>query len=82
VRVALIDREAIFRAQEANKRMSDKAALACRAVCRNSGGQEGKRFGNGERDNRDHSLRRSRRPATPRKIGVGARWRYRLTHSD
>jgi ethanolamine utilization microcompartment shell protein EutL len=31
VRVALADCEAIFRAQETNKRMRDKAALACRA---------------------------------------------------
>jgi ethanolamine utilization microcompartment shell protein EutL len=34
VRVALADCEAIFRAQEANKRMRDKAAHACRALCR------------------------------------------------
>jgi hypothetical protein len=33
VRVALADCEVIFRAQEANKRMSDKAAQACRALC-------------------------------------------------
>ena len=31
VRVALADGEALFPAQEANKRMKDKAALACRA---------------------------------------------------
>jgi hypothetical protein len=34
VRVALVDCEAIFRAQEPNKRMRDKAAHACRALCR------------------------------------------------
>ena len=34
VRVALGDYEAIFRAQETNKRMKDKAAHACRALCR------------------------------------------------
>jgi ethanolamine utilization microcompartment shell protein EutL len=34
VRVALADCEAIFRAQETNKRMRDKAAHACRALCR------------------------------------------------
>jgi hypothetical protein len=34
VRFALADCQAIFRAQEANKRMRDKAALACRALCR------------------------------------------------
>jgi hypothetical protein len=34
VRVALADCEEIFRAQETNKRMRDKAALACRALCR------------------------------------------------
>ena len=34
VRVALGDYEAIFRAQEPNKRMRDKAAHACRALCR------------------------------------------------
>ena len=34
VRVALADCEAIFRAQETNKRMKDKAAHACRALCR------------------------------------------------
>ncbi len=34
VRVALADCEAIFRAQEVNKRMRDKAAHACRALCR------------------------------------------------
>jgi hypothetical protein len=34
VRVALADGEALFRAQETNKRMRDKAAHACRALCR------------------------------------------------
>jgi hypothetical protein len=34
VRVALADCEAIFRAQETNKRMRDSAALVCRALCR------------------------------------------------
>jgi hypothetical protein len=34
VRNALTDCEAIFRAQEPNKRMRDKAAHACRALCR------------------------------------------------
>jgi hypothetical protein len=34
VRVVLADCEAIFRAQETNKRMRDKAAHACRALCR------------------------------------------------
>ena len=34
VRVALGDYEAIFRAQETNKRMRDNAALVCRAVPR------------------------------------------------
>jgi hypothetical protein len=34
VRVAFADCEEIFRAQETNKRMGDKAALACRALCR------------------------------------------------
>ena len=34
VRVALGDYEAIFRAQETNKRMRDNAAHACRALCR------------------------------------------------
>jgi hypothetical protein len=34
VRVALGDYEAIFRAQETNKRMRDNAALVCRALCR------------------------------------------------
>ena len=34
VRVALADCEAIFRAQETNKRMRDNAALVCRALCR------------------------------------------------
>jgi len=34
VRVALADCEAIFRAQEPNKRMKDGAAHACRALCR------------------------------------------------
>ena len=33
VRVAIGDYEAIFRAQEPNKRMRDKAAHACRALC-------------------------------------------------
>src|SRR5271169_1733237 len=33
-RVALADCEAIFRAQEVNKRMKDKAAHACHALCR------------------------------------------------
>lgn len=34
VRVALADSEQIFRAQEANKRMKEKAAHACYALCR------------------------------------------------
>ena len=34
VRVALADCEATFRAQEPNKRMRDRAAHACRALCR------------------------------------------------
>ena len=34
VRVALGDYEAIFRAQETNKRTRDNAAHACRALCR------------------------------------------------
>ena len=34
VRVALAKCEAIFRAQEANKRMKEKAAHACHALCR------------------------------------------------
>jgi hypothetical protein len=34
VRVALGDYEAIFRAQETNKRVRDNAALVCRALCR------------------------------------------------
>jgi hypothetical protein len=34
VRVALADCEALFRVREPNKRMRDKAALACRALCR------------------------------------------------
>jgi hypothetical protein len=33
VRVALADCEAIFRAQETNKRMKDRAAHASRALC-------------------------------------------------
>jgi hypothetical protein len=34
VRVALTDCEQIFRAQEVHKRMKDKAAHACHALCR------------------------------------------------
>ena len=34
VRVGLGDYEAIFRAQETNKRMRDNAVLVCRALCR------------------------------------------------
>ena len=34
VRVALADREAILRAQETHKRMKEKAAHACHALCR------------------------------------------------
>jgi hypothetical protein len=34
VRVALADCEAIFRAQETNKRMKDQAARVSRALCR------------------------------------------------
>jgi hypothetical protein len=34
VRVALADCEEIFRAQETHKRMKDKAAHACHALCR------------------------------------------------
>ena len=34
VRVALADYEQVFRAQEVNKRMKERAAHACRALCR------------------------------------------------
>jgi hypothetical protein len=34
VRVALADCEALFRVREPDKRMSDKAAHVCRALCR------------------------------------------------
>jgi hypothetical protein len=34
VRAALADCEAIFRAQEVNRRMKDKAAHACHSLCR------------------------------------------------
>lgn len=34
VRIALADYEQIFRAREVNKRMKDKAAQACRTLCR------------------------------------------------
>jgi len=34
VRIALADYEQIFQAQEVNKRMKDKAAHACHALCR------------------------------------------------
>jgi len=34
VRVALADYEQLFRAQEVNKRMKEKAAHACHALCR------------------------------------------------
>jgi hypothetical protein len=34
VRVALADSEQIFRAQEVNKRMKEKAAHACHTLCR------------------------------------------------
>ena len=34
VRIALADYEQIFRAQELNRRMKEKAAHACRALCR------------------------------------------------
>jgi hypothetical protein len=43
VHVALADCEAIFRAQEANKRMKDKAAHACRALCRARVAEESQR---------------------------------------
>ena len=33
-RVALADYEQVFRAQEVNKRMKERAAHACRALCR------------------------------------------------
>ena len=34
VRIALADYEQVFRAQEVNKRMKEKAAHACHALCR------------------------------------------------
>ena len=34
VRIALTDYEQVFRAQEVNKRMKERAAHACRALCR------------------------------------------------
>jgi len=37
VRVALADYEQLFRAQEVNKRMKEKAAHACHALCRARG---------------------------------------------
>ena len=44
VRVALADREEIFRAQEMQKRMKDKAAHACHALCRARGADELQRY--------------------------------------
>jgi hypothetical protein len=43
VRAALADYEQIFRAQEVNKRMKDKAAHACHALCRSRVVEEIKR---------------------------------------
>ena len=43
VRVALSDYDQIFRAQEVNKRMKDKAAHACHALCRSRVVEEIKR---------------------------------------
>jgi hypothetical protein len=40
VRVALGDCEAIFRAQETHKRMKEKAAHACHALCRARGSRK------------------------------------------
>jgi hypothetical protein len=40
VRVALASCEALFRVREPNKRMKDKAAHACRALCRASVAEE------------------------------------------
>jgi hypothetical protein len=34
VRAGLVDCEAVFRAQESNRRMKDKAAHACHSLCR------------------------------------------------
>jgi hypothetical protein len=34
VRIALADYEQVFRAQEVNKRMKERAAHACHALCR------------------------------------------------
>jgi hypothetical protein len=34
VRITLTDYEQVFRAQEVNKRMKERAAHACRALCR------------------------------------------------
>jgi hypothetical protein len=34
VRITLADYEQVFRAQEVNKRMKERAAHACRALCR------------------------------------------------
>jgi hypothetical protein len=43
VRTALADCEAIFRAQEANKRMKEKAAHACYSLCRGRVAEEMRR---------------------------------------
>jgi hypothetical protein len=43
VRSALTDCEAIFRAQEANKRMKEKAAHACHSLCRSRVAEEMRR---------------------------------------
>jgi anti-sigma factor RsiW len=43
VRAALADCEAIFRAQEANKRMKEKAAHACHSLCRGRVAEEMRR---------------------------------------
>ena len=45
VRVALADCEAIFRAQEPNKRMRDNAARVSRALCRARAAEELQRRG-------------------------------------
>jgi len=48
-RVALADYERVFRAQEVNKRMKERAAHACRALCRARVAEEMVAQGNDDR---------------------------------
>src|SRR5262252_8678835 len=75
VRSALADYEQIFRSQEVNKRMKDKAAHACHALCRSRVVEEIPAEGNTNRRPLKSCAQRYRGAALPIKGCIGTVYR-------